>query len=106
MKGNFVAKHMNAINRSSVHKNLRKEYLEDHKTHIEEGLRGCTAETLYFDDAWHDPIGFPSKSNEDCSEITEEQLKDFAEFTKDLMRKYPVKFITATYIDRKKENDL
>lgn len=102
MKGNFVAKHMNTINRSSVHKNLRKEYLEDHKTHIEEGLRGRTAETLYFDDAWHDSVEFPSKSNEDCSEITEEQLKDFSEFTKDLMKKYPVKFYTATYLDRKK----
>ena len=83
-----------------------EEYLEDSKTHIEEGLRGCTADTLYVDDAWHDSVEFPPKSNEDCSEVTEEQLKNFAEFTKDLMKKYPVKFYTATYIERKKGNDI
>lgn len=98
MKGNFVAKHMNAINRSSVHKDLRKEFLEDHKIHIQEGLRGCTAEMLYLDDGWYDPI--PNFGGE-CSEVTKEQLQSFEKFSKELSKKYPVKFFTATHIDRK-----
>lgn len=101
MKGNFVAKHMNAINHGSVHKDLRKEYFEDHKTHIQEGLRGCTAEVLYIDDAWPDPLMTPSSFHGECSEFTEEQLQNFYEFSKDLLKKHPVKIFTATHIDRK-----
>lgn len=101
MKGNFVAKNMNAVNRSSVHKDLRKEFLEDHKAHIEEGLRGCTANSIYLDDSWYNPVMTPMGVQEDCSELTEEQLKDFEQFFKNFTTKHPVKFFTATHIDRK-----
>lgn len=37
MKGNFIAKNMNTVNRNSVHRSL-KDYSRDYKDELEEGL--------------------------------------------------------------------
>ena len=37
MKGNYVAKHMNTVNRNSVHRSL-KDYSRDYKDELKEGL--------------------------------------------------------------------
>lgn len=44
MKGNYIAKNMNLVNRNSVHKSVKDSYREDESYWINEGIDQYEAE--------------------------------------------------------------